>query len=144
MKNYLIAFLSIALAIFTVQLSGCDSAEPQSEVQKATEFLTSGSWLVETVTVGGVPATNTYKDLSITFSGASFQSVNGDPIWPATGTWSFSDDTAKKIVRNDGIELTVVELTSSVFSFEMVWSKTTLGTGRTNSLTGRHVFTFRK
>lgn len=70
--------------------------------------------------------------------------MNGSVVWPASGTWTFTDNTAKKIKRNDNLEVTITEVSATVLKLSLAWTTGTLGTGRTTSIAGNHVFSFIK
>jgi hypothetical protein len=140
------AVVALTLATFLV-LAGCDGGDPptpeETEVEKATKLL-AGTWTVQNVTVDGTDRTSVYKDVRITFSGSNLTATNGGVVWPASGTWRFTDDTAKTITRSDGLTISVNELTSNKLVAAFPWTKATLGGGRAESVAGQHVFTFGK
>ena len=141
------SILATTLVIVTLLLiSSCGGDPPapqETEVEKATKLL-AGTWTVQNVTVDGTDRTSVYKDVRITFSGTSLTATNGGQIWPATTTWRFADETAKTISRGDGLTITVNELMATKFVAGLTWTKSTLGGGRAESVSGQHVFTFGK
>jgi hypothetical protein len=140
----LIAALPITLISLLVNFSGCSSDKAISKQEEVTAALTSGAWKVKTVTVDGVDKTSTYKDLSLTFTATSFTSTNGGVIWPASGTFTFTDANATAIKRNDNLEIQIQEATATSLKLGLNWTKTTLGSGRVESIGGLHVFSFSK
>jgi hypothetical protein len=140
------AVVALTLATFLV-LAGCDGGDPpvpeETEVEKATKLLT-GTWSVQSVTVDGTDRTSVYKDVRISFNGSTLTATNGGVVWPASTTWRFGDETAKTITRGDGLTISVNELTSNKFVAALTWTRATLGGGRTESISGQHVFTFTK
>ncbi len=135
--NNLISFALLTALLF---IAGCADNTPEPETTRVQKLLIGGEWSVQTVTVNSVDQTNNlYKNLKITFTDGNFTSTGGLPVWQATGTWSFVDNTAKKIKRGDGVELTLVEVTSKKLTFTLPWTKTTLG-GRVESLPGETKF----
>jgi hypothetical protein len=136
--------LPIALTSLAINFSGCSDDKKISRQEEVTAALTSGTWKVNTVAVGGVDKTSTYKDLSLTFTGTSFTSTNGGVIWPASGTFTFTDANASSIKRNDNLEVQIQEATTASLKLGLTWTKTTLGSGRVESTSGQHVFSFTK
>lgn len=138
-----IAITLRAVILFTVPfISGCDSSEPQPETERVKELLTATEWKMQTVTVDGADQTSVYAGLRLSFTSSSYTATNGGAIWPASGTWSFADESGKMINRNDGLQLTVDEVTAIKLALKLSWSKTTLG--RVESVSGAHVFVFNK
>lgn len=138
--------ITISLAALTVVLhmAGCgNDPTPATGAEKATKLLTAATWSTQGVTVDGTSST-IYNDLQVTFSATGFTATNGGSVWPASGTWNFTDDTGKTMVRGDGLTILVTELMSTKVVMGLTWSKTTLGGGRSESVSGQHVFTFGK
>lgn len=147
--NSIATRLSIAvLALFALAfLANCDSGNDDPGISKQDEvraILTGSPWKVNTVSVDGVDKTITYKDLGLTFTNTDFTSVSGGAIWPASGTWNFTSAEATAFVRNDGLEVTIQEATATSLKLALTWNKNTLGPGRTQSVSGAHVFSFKK
>jgi len=156
MKRKTAAILKVLLPItllgalmgLTLFLQSCgDGGDPppgETEAQRVTNLLTSGQWSVQSVLVNATDQTTVYKDLKVTFGATNYTSTGGYPVWPALGTWKFKDETAKVIDRNDGVSITVTEITSNKLILGLTWNKTTVNGGRTGSVAGQHVFTLAK
>jgi hypothetical protein len=139
--------LSVLALIFISFFSNCDSGSDNPTLSKQDQvkaLLTASPWKVNTVSVDGVDKTITYKDLVLTFSSTGFTSASGGAVWPASGTWSFNSADATAIKRDDGLEVTIQEATATSLKLGLTWNKTTIGQGRTNSVSGAHVFSFSK
>jgi hypothetical protein len=134
------------LLLIAVWNFGCGSDEPSSptEMEEIKASMTSDTWNVQSVDVDGIDETSVYSSLKLKFTETTFTSTNGGPIWPATGTWSFADKTGKLVKRGDGIEITIDEASTTLLRLKLNWTETTLGGGRTNSVSGQHIFTFIK
>ncbi len=117
---------------------------PETDAKRHTQLLTASPWNVQTVLVDAVDKTAVYKNLKITFSATGFTTSNGGSVWPATGTWQFTDESGKLISRSDGLLVDLTEISSTKLVFGFAWSKTTLDGGRIGSVAGQHVFTFGK
>ena len=138
-----ISFFSIAIIAAIIQLSGCkeDAAISNQDEVKA-KLTAAATWKMQTVLVDGTDKSTVYKDLNIKFTDTGFTSTNGGVVWPATGTWSFTDADATAITRNDGLTVSLQEVTGTSLKLALSWSKTTFAPGRSGSVSGQHVFSF--
>ncbi|MBN8577551.1 MAG: hypothetical protein J0L66_11455 [Cytophagales bacterium] len=132
----LILLLAATLLLAACKGGGEDEPTPADQVRN---LLAASEWNLQSVQVDGVDKTATYSGLKIQFTGNSFTTVNGKAIWPASGTWSFTDDTATKIKRNDGLEMDIVNISTSNLQLQFTWNSSSLGAGRTTSVAGSHV-----
>jgi hypothetical protein len=136
--------LSISiLTVTTLFFVSCGGDAP-SAAEVTTKQLVSAGWKISNVQVDGTDQTALYTNMSLSFSATTFTSSNGAPVWPGSGTWVFTDNTAKTIKRNDEVEMTIVEVTETSLKLSLYWATGTLGPGRTASVSGKHVFTFVK
>lgn len=133
--------LSIATLFILVSIPGCSSYEPVIKVQ-VNKLLTTSPWNMTSVEVGGVDQTVVFTGLIITFSEETFSSSNGGAVWPATGTWVFTDEQATAFERDDGLIVTIQEITETSLTLALTWNETTVGSGRTKGVSGNNVFTF--
>lgn len=115
-----------------------DTTATPSEV--TGKQLSSGVWKVQSVMVDGTDKTNLFHGFTLQYSSTTFSSSNGTLVWPSSGTWNFKDETAKMIVRDDGLEMTIETVSNTKFTFSFVWTKTTYGGGRSNSTSGVYSF----
>lgn len=140
------ASLLIVMTAALTYLTGCGGSDPapvsQQEVVKTK--LTAATWKMQTVMVGGVDKSSVYQDLTLKFTDTGFTSTNGEAVWPASGTWSFTDANATAIQRDDGLTVTLQEVTDTSLKLALTWNKTTLGPGRVASVSGQHVFSLGK
>lgn len=139
-------FFSILAVVAIGALSHCGGDEPTlpSKQDEVTKILTGSPWKINTVSVDGTDKTLTYKDLGLTFTETGFTSVDGEPVWPASGTWSFTSNEATAFTRNDGLIVTIQQANATSLKLALTWSKNTLGSGKTQSVSGAHVFSFGK
>lgn len=134
---------ALLLLVAIISVSGCGSDdEDMKETDRVQAILTDGAWNLQTVTVGGTDQTALYAGLQVTFTATGYTSVNGDAVWPATGTWQFTNESATVIKRNDDLVIDIAEILDNKLVLELTWTKTTLGSGRTASVAGEHTFTF--
>jgi hypothetical protein len=121
-------------------MQSCKKDSPQPETERVKALLKSNTWKMQSVQVDNVDKTSVYAGFTLSFTDVNYSTTNGGGLWPATGTWTFVDDTGKKIKRNDNLEITLVEVTETSLKLSFNWSKTTLGPGRTSSVAGNHTF----
>lgn len=140
-SKHLKYFASLTLLSVLMLFSTCrKDADPLSPTERVTELLTNGSWSLVSLTVDDVDQSNLFPDLSITFTGSGFTAINGDPVWPGSGAWTFTDDSAEEFVRSDGVSVAIRSITENSLHLGLSWNETTLGPGRVSSVRGTHVF----
>ncbi len=138
----------VILIIAMIQLSSCggkggDPTPTTPSAQDAAKALLVGTWKLQGVMVDGVDKTSVYAGFGISFTNTAYSTTNGGAAWPATGTWSFANTDGTAIKRDDGLVIQIVPTqTSLIMTF--AWSKTTLGGGRVESVSGQNVFTMAK
>lgn len=143
MKTIAGAFTLLLIAA-TPFISSCGgSVEPEAESQRVTALLTSGTWKIDKLYIDQIESSS-YPDLTLNFTATSFTAANGEPVWPSTGTWSFSDDSGETMVRNDQLNVSVSAVDANNLELQLDWSLQTVGPGRQGSVKGSHVFTFHK
>ncbi len=144
MKTGKIFLTCVSFALLIVSLVLLGSCEKGSGAVTPDEaaLLKSGTWKVKTVTVDGVDKLSLFTGLTITYSATSFNATNGEPVWPASGTWNLNLD-GTIITRGDGLNVAIENISETSLGLSLAWSKTTFGS-RTVSVVGKHVFTFRK
>jgi hypothetical protein len=142
-KNILKFILPTLLVCLLLFIAGCDRGEPSIEkINRA--LVTANTWKISSVMVDGVDRTNLFANFSLKFTDTNFSTTNGGPVWPASGTWSFVDETAMVIKRNDNVTVTIATISESSLVLALQWETTTFAGGRKSSVAGDHVFTFVK
>jgi hypothetical protein len=134
--------LLIVLGLVLQHCGGSDPAPPATEAQRVTALMKTGAWKIQAATVDGASQTALFTGLTLTFSDTGFTSTNGEPVWPASGTWAFVNEGATSFTRNDGVVVTIQEISGSAMILSLTWDKTTLGPGRIASVEGQTVLTF--
>jgi hypothetical protein len=133
------------LALFAINLfSSCKEPVTPPTPEEITSALLTASgttWKMQDVKVDGVDKSSLFTGLTLKFTAGSYSTTNGGPVWPASGTWTFTSDQATTIRRNDNIEVQV-QVTATSLKLTLAWDKDTIGPGRTESVSGQHVFTF--
>lgn len=135
-------FFAITILLLT-SCSHSDDPKPTAE-ENVKSLLTASPWKMSLVLVDNADQTALYKDLVVNFSNTVFNSVNGGSVWPKDGSWSFTDSNATAILRSDGVVVTILEVDATTLKLQMQWTKTTIGGGRSSSISGKHVFAFVK
>jgi hypothetical protein len=137
----------IIATIFLLSCSKASTPQPASQQDMTKTLLTSATaaapWKIQSSSVDGVDQSALYNGFTIAFTSSSFTTANGGGIWPASGTWNFQGTDATTITRNDGVPVQI-QITSSSLVMTINWTKTTLGSGRTESTSGKNVFTMAK
>ncbi len=136
--------LIISTVCFLMTIASCSSNDVKSETDRVKGILTASTWKMQTVVVDAVDQSTVYKGLTLNFTDSGFTSTNGGVVWPTSGTWKFTDDSAKTITRNDTLVITITEVTDTKLVLTLTWATTTLGSGRVESVKGSNVFTFGK
>lgn len=127
-----------------VTLVGCKKDDPKPETERIKELLRTNTWRIQSVTVDGTDQSTLFTGLTLTFTDTNYSTTNGGVVWPASGSWSFVDNTAKKIIRSDGLEIRVEEVTGTSLKLGLTRTAGSLGTGRIESVAGNHTFSFIK
>ena len=128
--------MTLAAIIFLalILLTACSPDDPSPADQL------TGEWTVSRVTLDGVDITHEFEGFTLQFAANTYTAANGEPVWPATGTWSLINPSV--FVRHDGIEVNIDNLTPGALTLSLFWNKTTLGSGRAASVSGDYVFEF--
>ncbi|GHN02107.1 hypothetical protein WSM22_35960 [Cytophagales bacterium WSM2-2] len=133
------------LLVGCLAISSCSKSSSETPSEKALKLLT-GTWHISTVTVDGVDKTSQFAGFALTLVPGLYSTVAtvSNPVWSAAGTWSFTDNNATSITRDDNVVVNITSLTSTSLTLTLQWTKTTYGGGRTSSVSGTHVFTLNK
>jgi hypothetical protein len=139
--------LTIALLAFIPMIfSSCsrDNDPVPSQQELVTQKLTASPWVLQSVTVDGFDQTGTYSGMTLSFTSTGFTSVNGRGVWPDTGSWTWRNEEATSFSRNDGVIVSIQDISNTSLRIEMDWDETTFIRARTSSIGGKHVFVFGK
>ena len=121
--------------------NGCGGDEP-SDSEVILKKLMAHPWQLSNALVDGTDKTSLYSGLSLTFTKTNITATDITPSWPTTGTWEFTDAKAKAIIRNDDLEIQLVEVSKDLLKISYTWNSTTFEPGRVKSVSGNHVLTF--
>jgi hypothetical protein len=146
----LISIILVATALILVDSCKGKGDDPgpgpdeDTEVGRVTGLLASGTWKISSVTVDGV-AKNMFTGLTLTFDSRNIlAATKGEPVWPTSGSWSFTDDTATAITLGNQTAVGIDAIDENKLTLSLNWTKTTIGPGRVSSIAGKHVFVFGK
>jgi hypothetical protein len=135
----------LVITLFCILLLiACKKDDPEPETDRVRALLKANTWRIQQVTVDGTDQAALFTGLTLSFTETNYTTTNGGLVWPASGSWAFKDDTAKKIVSSDGLEITVLELSATSLKLTLTWDAGTLGLGRISSVAGDHTFNFVK
>jgi hypothetical protein len=146
MKKYSRTFISLSALILFVScflFSSCKENE-ETAPNETLALLSSGTWHIINVTVDGVERDDLFIGFTLTFLPETYTSTGGNPVWTSSGTWAFANSTSSVMTRDDGTMVTIASLTDTSLTLTLQWNQTTLGGGRINSISGKHVFEFNK
>lgn len=145
-------FTGLLCLLLVVNSSCKKTPDPEPEPEPTAAEITTGllkgaAWVMSGVTVDGV-VLDLYKNLNIVFTAdadgknGKYTSVNGGVLWPASGTWSFKNEEAKAMIRDDGLEITIDALTDKAMTISFTRSgDTVFEGGRNKAVGGKHVLT---
>ena len=133
-----LAFLGMAL-----HLQSCGDSKPaQTAADKNKELMKAATWKLQTVTADGVDQGAYFKSMTVKFGDGTYTTTNGGAVWPASGTWSFTDNTGTVFTREDGLTVSINNLTATTITLQLTWNKKTIGSGRVESIVGSYQFNF--
>lgn len=160
MKTLSQRFLQLVIiSICVVVLTNCGGGDSPTAEEKATKLLKSGIWKTtsstSTVILDNIDVKqDLFSDLGLQFTDTQINVTGSSPVWTldkngntvSSYPWEFKEGSkAKVLVRgSDDREITVIELSSTVFKFSIEWDQTTYGNGRVKSLPGTYEFTLTK
>lgn len=143
--------LGMIIGMQVLMYSGCGGSDPapgnngsDTEEVRVRALLTAHQWKMQSVTVDGVNENDMFTGLTLQFTSTGFTAHNGEPVWPLSGTWTFTNEKAEDISRNDGVQVAINNADENQLILTLTWTETTLGSGREKSVEGEHVFTFVK
>lgn len=143
LKTYLLLFS------ITVLLTNCGDPDPTPTPIDETQAVIDGlakTWTISGVTLDGSSVSSDWDNVSINFTANKTFTVSGlsaenSLIWPSTGTYSIPDESKPlNVLRNDGVAISIKNLTETSATFEFTISGRT--GGRVSGLSGNYSFSF--
>ena len=134
----------LLLAIFglIIHFSSCDKVDDPTAQELQLRKLTSKTWSIQSVYVDGVDRSSLFDDMQLTIGENTFTTTNGGTVWPASGMWHFSNTQGTVIERGDQVVINIIEVTEVSLKLSLTWTETTLGPGRSKSISGEYIFSF--
>jgi hypothetical protein len=142
--TYLPILLIVLLASTLTGLSSCDDTPPKTAQELVTEQLTAGPWRLETVTIEGEDGAQLFQNFGLTFTETGYTSTGTTPVWKRAGTWTFLNEEATRINRDNEVDIDIVSIDDTTLKLTLTWNQETFEGGRTKSLRGKHEFTLRR
>ncbi len=144
MKPFNYRYLLYTLLLF-VSLASCRPDDPNGpSIQDLTFEKLEGNWTFGTsgsVTLDGQDITLNYPGFALSFADGTYTTTNAGDLFRASGTWQWTGELATSVLLDTGEEVTIIDLTETVFKF----SFTHAGTGGTAAGTaGNYIVTLAK
>lgn len=136
MRLLTITILSLLLLI------GC-SKEEVTPNEKTEKLLRAQVWELTVTKIDGLVDAK-YDGLTLSFGSNTYTTTNGGSLWPSSGTWEFVNKKGNKILRDDGLEITIISVNADQLVMSFYWDKTIYDGGRVNSIEGQHEMTFNR
>jgi len=145
----------LVVCVLFLKLSGCGKddgpgAVALTEAEKTTQLLTGASvdasvadfWSVSQVLVDDLDYTENFSNFTIQFTDTGFTTTNDAVIFGDSGSWSFTDDAAQAITLDNGLVISLRELTDTSLTMEFVLDDTIYGDegGREEAVRGTNIF----
>jgi hypothetical protein len=145
----------LTITIILLKLSGCGKDDGPGEValtesEITTQLLTGASvdanvadfWSVTEVQVDNIDYTTTFSTFTIQFTDTGFTTSNDTVIFGDSGSWSFTSDDAQEIKLDNGLVISVRDLTETSLTMEFVLDDTIYGDegGRDEAVGGTNIF----
>lgn len=121
-------------------ISSCKDDDPiDPKAQKLNQL--NASWAMQSVSNDGNDVSSQFTGFTLSIDGTNYNTQNGGNPWPASGTYELSGDNLDLILRNDGVEMTIDELTTDKLVLSFSYSAVN---GRVNGITGGFTFSMTK
>jgi len=133
----------IILVFVLLKISGCGKEEIFTPNDKTEELLMAQAWELTEVRIDGV-VSDLYAGLTLSFGSKTYTTTNGGKVWPASGQWEFIGEKGDKILRDDGLQITIISANASQLVLSFTLNSTVYDGGRTGSLKGLHQMTFKR
>lgn len=125
MKNILNISFLLALVFFAASCSSDSSTPAANPLDEKAALIGGTSSLAEggATTPSGATVldwSSLVVEISGNGSGGSITATGvpqgGEPVWPASSTWTFSNEAGTKMLRADGVEMTINAASESALS----------------------------
>jgi hypothetical protein len=130
----------IVLILCSLSIVACSDSETKSEEEVFLSKLTADTWILSNAVVDNKSVTGAFDALALTFTKSTISAVNAvPPIWQNASFEIEKSGDVFIILRSDGINVTVKELTASKLLLELQFS----AGSKVTSVSGKYTFEFR-
>lgn len=120
--------------------NSCKKDDPDPLAQRINEL--TASWKLGSVKNDNADVTSQYTGFTLSVSGNNYITTKGGNPWPESGSYEIRKDDLSKIIRSDGVTITIDEITTSTLVLSFNYSNLT--GGRTKGVTGNFTFSLIK
>ena len=133
MKYIKTGLITLCLSLLVIG-QGCGGDDSPSPLQKQSKLL-ANTWSLGEVINDNVNVTAQFSGFTLTMdSDMKFTTTNGGNAWPSSGTLEFDNNDVDELLRNDGVNITIVSISKS--SLQLRFIQSDLATTRTTGITG--------
>ena len=132
----------VLIVVSSALLAYCSTKDGETELDVFKKQIAIG-WKIKVADLDGVDKTSYYPNLSLTFTTTTLTSTNGViPLWKPSVNFTIEGTKSPfHIVREDGIDMTVVSVDNSKLIMEFQYDAKKAG-GRMQSVSGNYHFEF--
>jgi len=132
-----VMFLLIAFTWLSSCKKDDDPVDPRDlQIKRLT-----ATWNIESVTNDNIDVSGQFTGMTLTIDGLNFTTQNGGNPWPTHGTYTFKDNDLNTIIRSDGVEIALVEVTANTLILSFNYASIN---GRVQGITGGFIFSMIK
>ncbi|MCE7996802.1 MAG: hypothetical protein HEP71_32880 [Roseivirga sp.] len=114
-QPYHLIFYVLCIVVLSHSLVSCKKDDPDPEEEKLKEL--AASWRIDSVTNDNQDVTSQYTGFVLSVEGTkTYSTVNGGNPWPVQGTFDFVNGNFDLIRRDDGVDITIANLTPTTLS----------------------------
>lgn len=92
-----------------------------------------------TVIVDGQDVSVNFIGFSLSFTDGGYTTTGAEDLFKASGTWEWMDEEARMLSLDDGKEVTILELSETVFSFRFTFTSNGGAANLVNGISGTYV-----
>ncbi len=147
----------ICLALLLVSCGGDDG--PKTPEEEQLEKLAGVTWGDQNASGGGgstVPApagtvivdgqdvSANFIGFSLSFTDGQYNTTGAEDLFSATGTWAWVDEDAQQLLLDDGKQITILELTETIFRFSFIFNATGGEANSAEGISGSYIITLNR
>ena len=119
----------------------CKKKAPEPDEKTIQQGKLSATWSVNEVENDGSDVTDQFTGFTLTINQLNYSTQNGGNPWPSSGTYDFKGTDLFTLLRSDGTEIKIEELTSTTLVLSFNYTSVN---GRTLGVTGDFTFSLTK